>query len=496
MPRDLHGVTATREIERTWQAALPPHTLMQQAGLATARLAMALAPHSHKIWLACGPGNNGGDGLEAAMHLKRWGKHPVVTWLGTPESAPADAVQSWQSAVSAGVSFADEPPACFDLCIDALLGIGFDPGIRDITGQIARRIGLINSASVPVLAVDIPTGLNADTGRKGLVSVQAQFTLSLLTLKPGLFTAHGRDAAGEVWLCDLGTGSAVKQLTASLAGSSALIGSPQPTTPTASLCGLTATTPRRHASHKGSFGDVVVIGGGTGMTGAALLAGAAALQSGAGRVFVALLDNGTLQVDLTYPELMFRPLAGLDLSGKTVVCGCGGGEAVHAQLDKILRAEVPVVIDADAINSIAISFPLQTLLVQRSTRRWPTVMTPHPLEAARLLKTTAAQVQQDRLTATQRLADAFGCTMVLKGSGTVVAGPGHIPSINPTGNASLATAGTGDVLAGMVGALLAAGLPAFEAACEAVYLHGQAADTWQQRSSQQHLTASELIQLL
>jgi hydroxyethylthiazole kinase-like uncharacterized protein yjeF len=473
-------VVATREIEGTGQAALPPHTLMQRAGLATAQLALALAPHARTLWVACGPGNNGGDGLEAAVHLKRWGKNPVVTWLGTPESAPADTVLSWQRAVGAGVSFADEPPASFDFCIDALLGIGFDPGVREITGQMTCWIGLINSGSTPILAVDIPTGLNADTGHAGQVCVRAKFTLSLLTLKPGLFTAYGRDAAGEVWLCDLGTQA-------------------EPLAATAILGGAPAATPRPHASHKGSFGDVVVIGGAPGMTGAALLAAAAALRSGAGRVFVALLDGGTLQVDMTYPELMFRPLAGLDLEGKTVVCGCGGGEAVQTPLYRVLSAEVPVVIDADAINSIANSPELQALLVQRSTRPWPTVLTPHPLEAARLLKTTAAHVQQDRLTAAQELADKFACTVVLKGSGTVVAAPGHIPNINPTGNAALATAGTGDVLAGMVGAKLATGLPAFQAACEAVYWHGRAADIWkirQERSSQQHLTASELLNLL
>ena len=487
LPRDLHSVVATREIERTWQAALPPHTLMQRAGLAAAQLALALAPHARTIWVACGPGNNGGDGLEAAVHLKRWGKNPIVTWLGTTQAASADTVKSWQSAVAEGVRFTNEPPVSFDLCIDALLGIGFDPGVREITGQMAHWIGLVNSGPAPVLAIDVPTGLNADTGHVGPMAVKAQFTLSLLTLKPGLFTAHGRDAAGEVWLCDLGISNpAPERPTASM----------PPTTPTAILCGSPALTQRLHASHKGSFGDVVVIGGAPGMTGAAVLAAAAALRSGAGRVFLALLDGGTLQVDMTYPELMFRPLADLDLTGKTVVCGCGGGDAVQAPLYKVLSAQVPVVIDADAINCIASSSELQHLLVQRSGHAWVTVITPHPLEAARLLNTTTAKVQQNRLGFAQALAEKFGCVVVLKGSGTVVAARGYLPSINPTGNAVLATAGTGDVLAGMVGAQLAAGLPAFQAACEAVYRHGQAADCWRETSAGGHLTASKLIKML
>lgn len=453
---------------------------MRRAGLPTARLAMAIAPHARVIWVACGPGNNGGDGLEAAMHLKLWGKEPVVTWLGTAETAPEDAAQSWHRAVDADVSFSDRPPATYDLCIDALLGIGYDPGVRDITGRMARWIAQINSGVAPVLAVDTPTGLNVDTGQVGKVCVNAQFTLSLLTLKPGLLTAHGRDAAGEIWMCDLDTDQE--------AGNTR--------EPTAVLCGAPAKIPRLHASHKGSFGDVAVVGGAPGMTGAALLAATAALRFGAGRVFVALLDGGSLQVDLTCPELMFRPVQDLDLSGKTVVCGCGGGEAIFAQLEKILMTEVPVVIDADAINAIASSLRLQALLAQRTERAWPTVLTPHPLEAARLLNTSAAHIQQDRLAAAQQMADQFGCLVVLKGSGTVVAAPGRVPSINPTGNALLATAGTGDVLAGMVGARLATGMPAFEAACEAVYCHGQAADTWQKSGRGPHLTASDLAQSL
>ena len=453
---------------------------MQRAGLATARLALATAPHAHTFWIACGPGNNGGDGLEAAIHLKHWGKEPIVTWLGTVQSCPADAAQSWRRAVDAHVTFSDEPPAAFDLCIDALLGIGYDPVMRDITGPMAHWISRINSGLAPVLAVDTPTGLNGDTGHVGAVCVKARFTLSLLTLKPGLFTAHGRDAAGDIWLCDLGTGQSDAHTAE----------------PTAVLCGSPIAPRRLHASHKGSYGDVAIVGGAPGMTGAALLAATSALRFGAGRVFVALLDGGSMLVDQTCPELMFRAVEELDLSGTAVVCGCGGGEAVLDQLYKVLRAEVPVVIDADAINSIASTVDLQTLLAQRSTRQWPTVLTPHPLEAARLLKATAAQVQQNRLVAAQNLAGRFGCTVVLKGSGTVVAAPGHTPSINPTGNGLLATAGTGDVLAGMVGAKLAAGLPAFQAACEAVFLHGQAADHWQKTHGAHGLTASGLTHLL
>jgi hydroxyethylthiazole kinase-like uncharacterized protein yjeF len=186
---------------------------------------------------------------------------------------------------------------------------------------------------------------------------------------------------------------------------------------------------------------------------------------------------------------MFRPSEALDPAQLTVVCGCGGGSAIAAQLPKLLSATPRLVIDADAINSIANDTQLEKLLQARQHRDRQTVLTPHPLEAARLLSNTAAHVQSDRLAAAGQLAQRFGCTVVLKGSGTIVAAPGEVSAINPTGNARLATAGTGDVLAGMIGARLANGQPAFQAACEAVWLHGHAADTW---PADQALTASAL----
>ena len=459
----LYSVDATRRIEHTAQAALPPHTLMQRAGLAVAQLALALAPHARRIWVACGPGNNGGDGLEAAMHLQRWGKLPVVSWLGSPDKAPEDAAASYQRAVDSGVTFTETPPHDYDLCIDALLGMGADN--RAPEGRMAEWIKLINAGTSEVLAVDLPTGLHADTGVVAQHSVKARHTLSLLTLKPGLFTADGRDATGTVWLDDLNAGHNTSANQAVVA-------------PIAWLAGAPIAAARRHASHKGSYGDVAVIGGAPGMTGAALLAASAALHAGAGRVFVSLLDGGSMSVDTRQPELMFRPMNELDFSAITVVCGCGGGDAVRGPLARILSTAANAVIDADAINAIANDTQLQTLLAARAKRPGATVLTPHPLEAARLLGSTATQVQHERLAAARQLAQRFGCTVVLKGSGTVIAAPGQAPVINPTGNARLATAGTGDVLAGMVGAGLAAGLPAFQAACEAVYRHGLVADHW------------------
>ena len=450
-------------------------TLMQSAGLAVAKLALATAPHAQKIWIACGPGNNGGDGLEAAVHLLKWGKKPWVSWLGDPDSASEDTAAAYQRVRHAGIAIQPEPCADFDLVIDALLGIGAQ--LREPQDQMAEWIKTINSAGVPVLSVDVPSGLHADTGQTTALHVQASHTLSLLTLKPGLFTASGRDVAGTVWLDTLGVRS--DQLI-QCESDAVLMSKP-------------AKPVRSHTSHKGTYGDVAVVGGATGMTGAAMLAASAALHQGAGRVFVALLDDSGLTFNAQQPELMFRTMEHLDFSALTVVCGCGGGSSIHKVMDKLLLTSAQLVIDADAINALARDPSLQDMLLERSKRHAVTVITPHPLEAARLLSLTAIQVQNDRLSAAHELVRRFACTVVVKGSGTVIASPGQCPALNPSGNGRLATAGTGDVLAGMVGANLATGLTAFDAACQAVYAHGDRADTWPANMS---LTASQLVQHL
>lgn len=495
----LHSVAATRELERLAASGLPPHTLMQRAGLSVARLALALAPHAQRIWIACGPGNNGGDGFEAAMHLHQWGKTVTVTWTGLPDGKtqlPPDAQASRERALAGGVPMATEPPDNFDFCIDALLGIGgtLDPA-RPGTALMAEWLARMQASGAPRLAVDLPTGLDADTGsathliatRANNTGIPATFCLSLLTLKPGLFTADGRDRAGQVWFDDLGAGPL---LTGSVEAPEAwLLGADQAEGPLRSGAA--------HASHKGCFGDVAVLGGESSarshMAGAALLAARAALHAGAGRVFVALLGSPALAIDPQQPELMFRAPDALDLVQQVVVCGCGGGDAVRAVLPKVLSAAPRLVLDADALNAIAGDTQLQTQLTARHHRGYSTVLTPHPLEAARLSGLTSKEVQADRLAVVRQLAERFQCVVVLKGSGTVIAAPGRASAINSSGNALLATAGTGDVLAGMLGAAMAGGLGAFEAACSAVFTHGQAADLWPAHANGKALTASVLV---
>ena len=494
----LFDVTATRRIEQRAASALAPHTLMQRAGLAAARLSLALAPHAQCIWVACGPGNNGGDGFEAALHLHRWGKHVVVTWTGAGKNGlPPDAEAARKQAHAAGIAIADDPPSDFDFCIDALLGIGgtLDPA-RDGTARMLQWLQVMAQSAAPCLALDLPSGLNADTGASSAIISGAararnhwasgqflRFTLSLLTLKPGLFTFDGRDSAGDVWFDDLGV-----SLPDTEPASAWLLGADR-----------VAQPHRMHSSHKGSFGDVAILGGestsSSHMAGAALLAASAALHAGAGRVFVALLGESHLPVDTHQPELMFRSPDALDLRSQVAVCGCGGGQAIQAVLPKVLSTATRLVLDADALNAIANDASLQTLLKTRATRAeqgYATVLTPHPLEAARLLQTTTAQVQSDRLKAAAQLAALYQAVVILKGSGSVIAAPGQTSCINSSGNALLATAGTGDVLAGMVGAALARGSTAFYAACAAVFRHGQVADDWAHTEPGEALTASRL----
>ena len=485
----LFDVAATRRIEQRALASLAPGTLMQRAGLALAQLALAIAPHARRIVVAAGPGNNGGDGLEAAARLRGWGKEVQVWLAAAAADLTGDAAMAHHRAIAAGVPIAqgaipsDLAVDRDDLAIDALLGIGAN---RSPEGAVAAAITALNQLACPVLAVDVPSGLNPDTGQPlGTGCVVAQHTLTMLSLKPGLFTASGRDHAGDVWLAALDVSAPAEEASAWLVGPRA--GQPQ----------------RRHAAHKGTFGDVAVIGSARGMAGAALLAARAAHAAGAGRVLLQCLDAATATLDGVRPELMLRPRwleesSPQALAASTVVCGCGGGVAVRDVLPRVLSRAGRLVLDADALNAVSGDPMLQALLQGRAGAGLRTVLTPHPLEAARLLGCDRQAVQSDRLGTVQRLARQFQCVVALKGSGTVIVRPDSLPFVNPTGNASLASAGTGDVLAGWLGGVWSQASDAstvegaFNAAIRSVWQHGRAADL-----AERHvMRAGDLIEAL
>lgn len=462
--RHLYAVAQLRAIEQAAMAVLPPFALMQRAGAAAAAAAARLfagGASSAPVLVLAGPGNNGGDALEAAAQLAAR-RLPVQVWMATEaDQLPSDARTALARARAHGVAFIGnerlEQP--WSMVVDGLFGIGL---ARAIGEPFRSVIDMVNRKHLPVLAIDVPSGLDADTGAlvDGGIAMRATHTLTCIANKPGLHTGQGRDCAGSVSVDALGIDAALF---------------PEPVAELNDPCLFpSAFEPRRHASHKGSFGDVTVIGGASGMGGAVILAARTAAMAGAGRVFAAFA-GAVPAFDPLHPELMCRDARTMAPAGGAIVVGPGLGGSREAAdlLGRALSSPLPLVIDADALNLLAHEPGLQVRLAQR---RLPALLTPHPLETARLLGSEAASVQGNRLDAAKAIAQRFAATVVLKGSGSVIASPDGHCVINTTGNPALATAGSGDVLAGLCGALLARGLPVQEAALAAVWLHGAAAD--------------------
>jgi hydroxyethylthiazole kinase-like uncharacterized protein yjeF len=460
MSLPLLRTTELRAVETSHLHEQP--SLMERAGHAAAVIAMRiLGSHATPVLVFAGPGNNGGDAfvLARVLHEK---KIPVrVVFLGEASKLPQDAKQALAKWRATGADFSATVPAGdYGLVVDGLFGIGLT---RPIAGDYAALIERINQFAGPVLALDIPSGLDADTGcvigseHEPGCAVRATHTVSFIAGKPGLFTLDGPDHCGQISIEPLGLAEVIN-----------------------SLGGLLAMDdfrqylrPRQRNTHKGCFGSLAVIGGAQGMSGAALLAGRAALHLGAGRVFVGLLE--TLPVDPLQPELMLRSAIDALAQATTAVIGPGLGasDAALEILRRITSADFSLLLDADALNLLALHPVLARQIAKRAA---PAVLTPHPAEASRLLSVSIAAVQSDRVAAALEIARRFNAHVALKGCGTVLAHPDGRWRINPTGNAGLASGGTGDVLAGMVGALLAQGWPAASALSCGVYLHGAAAD--------------------
>ncbi|MEW6447236.1 MAG: NAD(P)H-hydrate dehydratase [Bacillota bacterium] len=498
-----------REIDRRAieEYGIPGLLLMENAGRSVAQAVVERlgGVAGKKVVILCGKGNNGGDGLTAARHLFQHGAVVKVFLACEPGDFTGDARVNYEIWERLGRQvFSLVSPNGLQLLkialmqsaavVDALYGTGFRGRMAD---RLSKAVETVNAAGKLVIAVDVPSGLEADTGRVNGQCIRADLTVTFGLPKLGLAVEPGSGYAGEVTVADISlpraltgrTGPGRYLLTKELVGS--------------------WISPRPAAAHKGSFGRVLVVGGSRGMIGAACLAAFAALRAGAGLVTLgvprSLQDTAAAKLTevmthglqetpegslskAAYPEIM-------DLVGRSTVLALGPGMSQHPETVALVRelvsaAEIPVVLDADGLNAFAGEGKLF------AGRKSPLIVTPHPGEMSRLLNVSVAAVQSDRVGIAEQTAREWGAVVVLKGARTVVASPDGFSAVNSTGNPGMATGGSGDVLTGVIAALAAQGYDLFRAAAAAVYLHGRAGDIAAGEKGQMGLVAGDLIESL
>jgi NAD(P)H-hydrate epimerase len=485
LPFELYRAAQVRELDRIAieERGIPGHTLMSRAGEAAFKLLRQRWPDASRIVVVCGGGNNAGDGYVVARLARRTGLDVRVLALSNPDDLGGDALTAWRDACAAGVAttlFAADGLAEADLLVDAILGTGLE---REVDGVWRGAIEAMNAHPADILALDIPSGLHADTGAVLGAAVQATATITFIGLKQGLFTGQGPACCGEVSFADLGAPPDIYP--AIHPACWRYVGEDLP-----------ALLPkRRRSAHKGHFGHVLVIGGELGLAGAARLAGEAAARCGAGLVSVATRTAHAGLQAAARPELMFQGIENPDdlaplVDRATVVAigpGLGRGDWGRGMLRAALASDKPLVVDADGLNLLAAE-PLYR-------DRW--ILTPHPGEAARLLKMTPAEVEADRFTAVEDLALRFGGVAVLKGAGSLIASKvDGLVALCAAGNPGMASGGMGDVLTGAIAALAAQGLSLFAAAKAGVCLHGRAGDLAAGAGGERGLLATDLLPFL
>jgi ADP-dependent NAD(P)H-hydrate dehydratase / NAD(P)H-hydrate epimerase len=494
----LYSVAQIREIEAAYFKAHPKSSLMQRAGEAIARLTIDLiAKHKLKksVLVIAGTGNNGGDAWVAARALQIQ-KIKVCVWqIGVQKYNDTASKTAHEAYIAAkGNIVSNSPPALeFGLIIDGIFGIGLS---KAPTGDFRDAIRFANQQrkkiGTKILAIDIPSGLSADTGVAFTDTINADATLTFLGVKPGLYTADGTDYCGKIFIDDLGVDSS--ESNGSLLNEHDM---------------AELIIQRRNNSHKGTYGNVGIIGGAAGMVGAAVLAARAALHMGPGKVYAGLIAADAISFDAINPEIMVRRAADVAedkyITAFAIGMGAGEGKPVKALLAEILATKKPVLIDADALAFVNIenSNPsagaeIEAKMAENArpslSLKNNIILTPHPGEAARLLKITTAEVEADRISAALSIAKRAGAIVVLKGAGTVIATPDGLYFINTTGNPGMASGGMGDALSGMIAAFLAQGVTPLNSAKLGVYLHGAAADCAAHHGMGPNgLTASEVI---
>ena len=438
-------------------------TLMKRAGAAAAELIMKrledAGVEQRRVTLLVGPGNNGGDALACACELREKGAVVNVVLPGGRRPTSALALAQLERWTQAGGTTYDDPYMTekADCVVDGLFGTGL---AKPITGDYLDAVLWFNERQALTVSLDIPSGLNPVTGHwtGSYPGCSADVTITFLCVKSGLYMCEGADAAGEIVLNELDVSVPLSPLS--------VIGTDE---------FPRVLRPRVKNSHKGDYGSVAVIGGTDGMIGASILAARAALISGAGRVTLECRAEHAPHVDMVYPEIMFatKPVNLEDFDAIVLGCGLGTSAEAKARVIEALNCQKPLILDADALNIIAADIKLQDMVL---ARRAPTVLTPHPGEAARLLRRDTAGVTADRVAACRELAVQTGAIVVLKGAGTVISMRSSRTWINPTGSPMLATGGSGDVLAGMIGAMFAQGYDMVESVLAAVYFHGLSAE--------------------
>ncbi|HET8723581.1 MAG TPA: NAD(P)H-hydrate dehydratase [Anaeromyxobacteraceae bacterium] len=499
----LVGSEEMRAIERIAieEMGIPAATLMERAGRSVADAAAEMAGADGRVVVVCGAGNNGGDGFVAARVLHKAGRGVLVVALGAPGKGSPEYLDAWRAAEDAGVpvsglqALSGFPVRPGDLVVDAILGTGLSRPPEGAYLAAIDAVALLREQGMRVLAVDLPSGLSADTGRAPGAVVRADATVTLGYSKIGLELQPGAELAGELSVVDIGIPPAAADRVPAAAER----------LDEGMVRALVPVRPRE--THKGDAGRVLVVAGSPGKTGAAHLALCGALRGGAGLVTLAARAEVVGPALAGRPEAMSAVLPGngpiarsdvpalqaLAAGASAMVIGPGiprGPETAPAIRGVLDRHPVPTVLDADAVNAVADHPGLASVIGHDA----PIVLTPHPGEMARLVGASIEEIQGDRVGIARRKAQEWGAVVVLKGARTVVADPDGPAAIVPTGNPGMATGGTGDVLAGLIGALLAGGLRPREAARVGAWVHGRAGDLAARRHGERGLVAGDLAE--
>lgn len=460
----IYQTDQIRELERLAEErfGIAGDVMMQRAGKAALETLFRRFPQAKKISIFCGGGNNGGDGYVLARVAHERGLKVMVWQLGDVEKLKGEARRAYSACQNAGVPIhpfhrdIDLPHS--DLFVDAICGIGMHDTVRE---DVRQAIETIEKFPVPVLAIDIPTGINADTGQVLGKALRATTTITFIGLKLGLLTGNGPSYCGEIILNDL-------QLPAELFSN--VTPAAEKLSPSVIVAHL---SPRPRDWHKGNAGHLLIVGGHGGYSGAVLMAAEAALRVGVGLVSIATSPEHAYVLNVARPEIMVHAVSDGELNGllmkaDAVVLGPGLGRSIWSKSlwQTVLTSALPLLIDADGIN----------LLAEHPQSRDNWILTPHPGEAARLLQKTTIDIQKDRLSAIKMIQEHFGGTCVLKGAGSLISASHHVPILCDKGNPGMATAGMGDILSGVIGGLLVQGVPMFDAAAIGVYLHAMAGD--------------------